>query len=348
VKRLTLIGVLSAMACAPAAPAGQQQSGDAGSAPAADTGDSSSDAGTPPANPCPTQYFIDVSAGDGPGGDHPDPELSVRCTDTEVIVTSNGIPHYRFERITPNALQEQQWEWRFPLHPRAANTPATIPLLGAIGIAVNGLPIYGPNEAERPDPFGDPVHNDILDRCKGHTGGQGDYHNHTMLVDCLTDDDDPSLPSSVLGFAFDGYPIYGPRGCADADCTRLITYQSSWIQTGDPSTYAWDAHEFRANDAEAQLDRCNGITRPDGSYAYHVTATFPYILGCYHGVATANNRGGGGPGPGDGPPQEARDACDGLAEDAECSFAGRGGRTVTGRCRTTPSGVFACAPDRRP
>ena len=40
------------------------------------------------------------------------------------------------------------------------------------------MPIYGPNEAQHPDPFGDPYINGILDFCHGHTGPQGDYHFH--------------------------------------------------------------------------------------------------------------------------------------------------------------------------
>ena len=84
---------------------------------------------------------------------------------------------------------------------------------------MNGLVIYGPNEGAFPDPFGDPVYNSIVDDCMGHTGGNADYHYHALLVACILrsvtvaeDEPDP-----VIGFALDGFPIYGPRGCADAD-----------------------------------------------------------------------------------------------------------------------------------
>jgi hypothetical protein len=93
------------------------------------------------------------------------------------------------------------------------------------------------------------------------------------------------------------------------------------------------------------LDECNGRFGPDGTYRYHATATFPYILGCYRG--TANGAGGGGepvdPGGGGQPPAEATAACAGLAAGAGCSFAGRGGARVEGTCNPV-NGVLACVP----
>ncbi|MGB1110127.1 MAG: YHYH protein [Gammaproteobacteria bacterium] len=51
--------------------------------------------------------------------------------------------------------------------------------------------------------------------------------------------------------------------------------------------------------------------------------------------------------PGGGPPQEAIDICDGKREGVSCSFPGRGGREVSGSCRSLPDGKFACAPRHR-
>jgi hypothetical protein len=341
---LRLVAMTSLLiACGPPAVSGGGGAADAGAQPGNDAGSQpGTDAGTTPGDDCPDEHFLDVTQSPGPGGNYADPSLAVRCTADEVIVESNGMPHYRFDAITPNPLGEQDYEWHFPKVARAGTEEATIPLLGAVAVVINGLPVYGPNEAERPDPFGDPVHNQILDRCAGHTGGTQDYHYHTLLANCLADETAADEASKIWAFSLDGYAIYGPKGCADADCSRVITHNSSWVQTGDPSTYAWDNHEYRANTAEGQLDRCNGHTGPNGDYHYHVTESFPYVLGCYHGVPTANGGGGGG---GGGPPQEAQDACQGSSEGDACSFAGRGGGTVTGACRTV-QGVLACVPAR--
>lgn len=59
------------------------------------------------------------------------------------------------------------------------------------------------------------------------------------------------------------------------------------MQTGDPTTYAWDAYAYQESDADNVLDQCNGRVQADGTYGYHATATFPYMIGCYHGEVNA-------------------------------------------------------------
>jgi len=192
-----------------------------------------------------------------------------------------------------------------------ATNPSDIPLLGQIGFTVSGLPIFGPNEAEFPDPYGDPVYNGITDGCTGHTAFE--YHNHALSQKCLSEEGlvaepwtlpDPTgdEPSGVLAWSLDGFPIYGPFGCGDADCLEVIEYASGWVQTGDPSTYAWDNHEFVDDADPATLDQCNGHVGPDGDYHYHATSSFPYVLGCYSGTAAD------GVGDGAGPDDEGGDA----------------------------------------
>ncbi|MBK9648413.1 MAG: hypothetical protein IPO67_25215 [Deltaproteobacteria bacterium] len=56
----------------------------------------------------------------------------------------------------------------------------------------------------------------------------------------------------------DGFPIYGPNGCVDTDCAEIATFSSGWVQTGDPSTYAWDNYAFTEDDDELTLDQRNG------------------------------------------------------------------------------------------
>ncbi|MCB9666136.1 MAG: YHYH protein [Alphaproteobacteria bacterium] len=100
-------------------------------------------------------------------------------------------------------------------------------------------------------------------------------------------------------------PIHGPQSCLDVRCSQVVTFRSGWKQTGDPTTYAWDAHTYEASSDPTVLDRCNGRVGPDGTYRYHATATFPYILGCYAGTPAENagdDGGGGGGGPGGGGP----------------------------------------------
>ena len=251
---------------------------------------------------CPEQgHFLDVSKAVGAGDGYAAPELSVTCEGDTLVVQSNGMPHYTFVPITPNALAPVDWRWDITRSPVVADAPTSIPLLGYVGFAVNGVPFYGPNEGEFPDPYGDPIYNDIMDGCAGHVGME--YHNHALLVKCLIEsslvefpwnNDEPSSsePSPIVGYASDGFPIYGPLGCTDEACSSVIEFKSSWVQTGDPSTYAWDNHEYRAQSGDEYLDRCNGRIGPDGTYRYHTTARFLYILGCYSGTSVSGDDGG--------------------------------------------------------
>ena len=259
---------------------------------------------------CPIDNFLDVSNSDGAGLSYPKPYLNVYCDEEFVYVESNGIPHYTFVQTTPIPLSEQDYLWKIPLNPKTASQTSEIPLLDVIGFAVNGLPIYGPNEAERPDPYGDPVYNELLDSCLGHTAGRGDYHYHAFELSCLALNIGNYKESPILGYALDGFPIYGPFGCVDDDCTEIIEFQSSWIRTGDPTTYAWDNHDYVPNSDPIYLDECNGRYDDKLGYHYRATENFPYLLGCYVGELTSSdnqftefeNNNQGGP-PQGGPPQ---------------------------------------------
>ena len=253
---------------------------------------------------CPESALFPSLTADPANAAYPDPFVQAECVGDELVVTSNGIPEYEFIPLTPNGLAAQDWEWTIPRTPEVAATPTDIPLLGTAAFAVNGLVIYGPNEGPQPDPFGDPIYNDIVDGCFGHTGVDADYHYHALLVSCIlrTLQVGADEPDPIIGFALDGFPIYGPRGCVDEDCTEIVTFESGWQATGDPTTYAWDNHQYVEQAGEQVLDRCNGRVGPDGTYRYHATSGFPYILGCYAGTPQgAGGDGGGGGNPGDPP-----------------------------------------------
>ena len=112
--------------------------------------------------------------------------LGVECVDDKLVVRSNGIPHYRFIPMTPNALVEQDFNWEITLTPEGAPEPTDIPLLGLVGFTVNGQPFFSPNEGPQPadEAWGDPIYNQIMDECLGHTAFS--YHYHALVERCLT------------------------------------------------------------------------------------------------------------------------------------------------------------------
>ena len=256
--------------------------------------------------PCPADAFLDVSKYPGAGPEYPRPRLEANCEGDELVVRSNGIPHYEFVQVTPNPLLEQDYEFRLPANPKLAEKPIPIPLLGGIGVAVNGLVLYGPNEGPVPveEQFGDPIFNAIMDTCMGHTALE--YHYHALVQRCLSEGFNDGERSPILGFGFDGIPIRGPWGCLDGDCERVVRFKSSWEEVREPHQDSWDAYEYVAKNDPEYLDPCNGHKGPDGDYHYHITETWPYILGCYAGTPVGPaNRGRrrpavseGRPGPG--------------------------------------------------
>jgi hypothetical protein len=107
-----------------------------------------------------------------------------------------------------------------------------------------------------------------------------------------------------LGYAFDGFPIVTPYVCLDAACTQTKKVSSSWQVVSSSSRNVWEHYQYVAGSGD--LDKCNGLTGPDGVYRYYATDSFPYLIACYSGTPT--NSGGAGTGaqsptPGGGQPQ---------------------------------------------
>lgn len=241
--------------------------------------------------------MLDVSKAPGAGDAYPKPALTAKCVGDKFVVESNDIPPYTFVQTTPNPLKANTEHFEIPRTPVYTAQTTDIPLLGVAGFAVNGLPFFGPNEAAQPanEAYGDPIYNGLMDACLGHTS-PGEYHYHSMLVKCLDEsslvsepwmnaDPPADVASPVIAWALDGFPIYGPLECTDGSCATVVELKSGYDKIGDPTSHAWDAYKWGAHDGDsAYLDACNGHTGPGGDYHYHATATFPYILGCYHGA----------------------------------------------------------------
>ena len=225
---------------------------------------------------CPSSYrFVELSAAPGPGTGYAKPRVTASCSKGTLTVTSNGMPGYAFVARTPNALKEQAFTWKVTTSPKRAKKTTSIEnQLGTVAFTVTGVPIFGPMEGPVPpqEAFGDPVYNDLLDSCKGHTGYNGDYHYHAIIAlgSCY-------LKETIVGYATDGFPIYSNPG---------DKYVSGYSRTGDPTSYSWKAHTWRKGGANT-LDRCNGRTDSKGGYRYYVTKSFPYVIGCYTGTPRA-------------------------------------------------------------
>jgi len=211
-----------------------------------------------------------------------DPEVSASCVDDNVIVTSNQIPDFPYIQTTPGNPREFDLEYTIPATPLPAEEVVAVPTIGALGVAINGIPIYGATEGTGGDVLSMPGG---FVECGGHNG-PGGYHYHTFSVTgsdyCLFSEDDVSAGPVLFGYAFDGYPIYSGN----------TLYRSSWFLS-DETLFATDtvaAHTYA--EGSGDLDQCNGRTDENGNYAYYTTDGFPYTLACFRGVVDIQGPGG--------------------------------------------------------
>ena len=140
------------------------------------------------------------------------PKVSVRWDGKFLFVESNGMPaHNMMVGIT--AWQQQvplpqnytgTNAWQIPLTPVPAKEPRSIKgqfLRGAIALAVNGIPIFNPqnNRGEVSQEIGE------LDEWGGHCGRADDYHYHAAPLHLQK----VAGKGQPIAFALDGYAIYG-------------------------------------------------------------------------------------------------------------------------------------------
>lgn len=253
--------------------------------------------------------------------------VSLSFNATHVTVTTTGVPHHDLQSgPSPDKTAAQQRAWRLPLAPRMAAAPTKAPERGAIAVAANGAAIYGPEEGSG----GAAVANHYgyykedremvwLGLCDGHSGPHGEFHYHAD-ANCVHwhpgpgeawtayswDKVDKTTHSPIVGWAFDGFPIYGSFAWDDAgDVTEMTS--SFRLKAGADGYNGID--DFEYVEGLGTLDACNGRFAktpefPNGTYAYYSTRHngagslgFPHFLLCYKGVVeTSNVQAGGGTG----------------------------------------------------
>lgn len=198
------------------------------------------------------------------------PNLKLRHDAEFLIMESQGYPNHPTAVFpnsgNPNSIKVQQFEFHLPLKPRKTREITRVPM-GPIGTAINGVVFFNPFEMEGMNAV-EGYHEVWLDSCCGHPQQSGVYHYH-KYPSCVKSPfpDDGKQHSPIIGFAWDGFPVYGP-------------YEGSGVMAKDLT-------------GNQSLDVCNGHEDPVRGYHYHVTpGRFPYIIGGYAGTPEpANNRG---------------------------------------------------------
>ena len=130
----------------------------------------------------------------------------------------------------------------FPVNPTPASDGECSTGLGTIGLALNGVSIFGWTDGTSYNNQGvweflavKAEQND-LDICGGHATQQGGYHHHGHSQ-CLAEQlgDEGSDHSPLYGYIADGYPIYGPyvaAGTLAQSCWKTRDYDNTGSLTG--------------------------------------------------------------------------------------------------------------------
>jgi arylsulfatase A-like enzyme len=234
--------------------------------------------------------------------------LQISLANGKCIFQSNNIPNHDFNDGTqsfPNNVSAQSNVFTTTATPTMAASSTAITLATDNAILLNGVKVdllaaacFGVgdgkigcndiNQAWRYDPLFS-ANSFKVDTHNAHSQPDGSYHYHGK-PNALYEDNNASAVSPVVGFAADGYPIFGPYiddngSIRKAFSSFRLKAGSRPSGSGDPGgnydgTYR-DDYEYQAGYGD--LDECNGMT-VNGVYGYYITDGFPYILTCFKGT----------------------------------------------------------------
>lgn len=280
---------------------------------------------------------------------------TVQYSTNWVYVTTNGIPAYitgPFLDGNPSLASDQNAIFKFPLNPTQNTGTPTATNAGNIGAFINGVALFDYRDGVSyrasdgtdhggpiPGGPGDGIWNrDAVlaerggfDCAKGHPA-MGNYHHHqnpsafnldlaviSNVCDLYVADGlyaiDSTVHSPLIGFAYDGFPIYGAYGYKNSDGTGgIVRIKSSYtLRSISVRTHYYDGTDVTDGPAvsstfplghyredyqytapgvgqEDYLDEHNGrfcVTPeyPLGTYCYFATvdanwnSAYPYAVG---------------------------------------------------------------------
>jgi YHYH protein len=203
----------------------------------------------------------------------PNAQVQIKLEAAKRTVTANNLPThstgifpiqssddaYQFDR-NPNSIRAQRIKLELMANPVLASGPSCLPM-GLIGFTVTGVAVYNALDAGGRDAGA----HEIQDACNGHPERSGQYHYHDWSA-CLPDKPDQnqaSKHSDLIGYALDGFGLYGLKTLDGKDITNSSLDECH----GHTHAIAWD-----------------GKTQP--LYHYHLTRAYPYTLGCFRGTPT--------------------------------------------------------------
>lgn len=146
----------------------------------------------------------------------------------------------------PNHIAQRTIVMYVPKAPSKASTTQTM-AMGAVGMAINGVPIYDSVAANTDNIFAEVY---SFDENQGHPASHSDYHYHSEPYSISYNDD------NLIGVMRDGFFLYGRK---DSDNTDMSTNGGSEWTSSDGDMYTYGGHVGTAPDGETNV------------FHYHVT-----------------------------------------------------------------------------
>ena len=241
-------------------------------------------------------------------------DIKITASGSTCTFTSNSIPNHNFNDGTASFatnVGEVTETFNMTSSPAAASAATALSLTYDNAIFLNGVKLdllpaacYGvgggtlgqekigcstEGKPWRYDPmysgnsFGTDAHN-------AHTQPDGAYHYHGSPEAMFNTSG--SVASPVIGFAADGFPIFGPF-IDDNGTVRRVTSgytlkSGSRVSQSGEGAFPGGSYDGTFRDdyeytGAGDLDVCNGMTR-NGVYGYYVTNSFPWVMACFTGA----------------------------------------------------------------
>ncbi|HYP24337.1 MAG TPA: YHYH protein [Actinomycetota bacterium] len=194
-------------------------------------------------------------------------DLTVTLSGDERVFSGNNLPGhptgrfpveasddaYQYDR-NPNSITGQDVAFTLDAAPVVLDTPECAG--GSVGYMLTGGYLFNGFDARGKDA----VAWEVQDACDGHPQATGVYHYHS--VSSCAEGSSEGGHSELLGYAFDGFGIYGHYG-VDGDA---LTNEDLDACHGHTHSIEWDGE-------------------PRSMYHYHATYEFPYTVSCFRGDA---------------------------------------------------------------
>jgi hypothetical protein len=257
-------------------------------------------------------------------------EVEISSSASNCTIQSNAIPNHDFNDASARFATDvsvQNKSFDIPKSPSMSSTNTPIDLSTTNVVFLNGAiadviaaacygvgnePLgqekIGCNETQlnnpwRYDPMS-PLNTFGTDEHNAHVQPDGTYHYHGNPVAMFDQDCDISgNPSPVIGFAADGFPVYG--SCFTDPVTNSVRkaqtsfelknnggprqnvngYATPVSGQGTVASANYDGQfigDYNYVEGAGDLDECNGMT-VDGQYGYYITNSYPWIMSCFKG-----------------------------------------------------------------